>query len=61
MEGISSAGLSKTVVHPRLVWLRTNYQKFREAIYKEGSLSIPDEIVAFLLQNSPSAKYHTFN
>ncbi|MCH84840.1 F-box/FBD/LRR-repeat protein [Trifolium medium] len=64
MEGISSR-LSTTPMLARFARLPMIYQedvaKFREAIFKEGSLSIPDEIVAFLLQNSPSAKYSNTN
>jgi hypothetical protein len=64
MEGISF-GLSITLMNSKFVRLHREYQekvaKFREEIFKEGSLSIPDGIVAFLLQNSPSAKDHIIN
>jgi hypothetical protein len=64
MEGISF-GLSIKLIHSRFVRLRREYQekvaKFREEIFKEGSLSIPDGVIAFLLQNSPSAKDHIIN
>ncbi|XP_045822436.1 F-box/LRR-repeat protein 13-like [Trifolium pratense] len=62
-DGISS-GSSNTMVDGKFVRLSVRCQeevdKFRKAIYKEGSPAIPDDIVVFLLQNSPSAKssYH---
>ncbi|XP_045822438.1 F-box/FBD/LRR-repeat protein At1g80470-like [Trifolium pratense] len=60
-KGVSS-GLSTTPMLARFSRLPMYYQddvaKFRDEIFKEGSLSIPDKIVSFLLQNSPSAKVH---
>ncbi|XP_045822435.1 putative F-box/FBD/LRR-repeat protein At1g78760 [Trifolium pratense] len=58
--GISSASYD-SMVHGKFVPLsvkcQNEFAKFREAIFKEGSPAIPDDdIVVFLLQNSPSAK-----
>ncbi|XP_045822445.1 uncharacterized protein LOC123915363 [Trifolium pratense] len=61
--GISSASYDP-MVHGKFVPLHEICQKevdkFRKAIFKEGSPAIPDDIVVFLLQNSPSGKssYH---
>jgi hypothetical protein len=64
MEGVSYE-LSISLLHTAFVKLIVKCQedvaKFREEIFKEGSLSIPDGIVDFLLQNSPSAKVHIIN
>ncbi|AES69174.2 cytochrome C biogenesis protein ccsA, putative [Medicago truncatula] len=59
-----SCGLSKSLIDAKLAQLPAGSQeeaaKLREA-FKEGSSSIPDGIVYFLLQNSPSAKVHIIN
>jgi hypothetical protein len=64
MKGVSS-GLSISLLHARFAELFVKCQediaKFQEEIFKEGSLSIPDGVVDFLLQNSPSAKVHIIN
>jgi hypothetical protein len=59
-----SCGLSKSLIDAKLAHLPAGSQeeaaKLREA-FKEGSSSIPDGIVYFLLQNSPSAKVYIIN
>ncbi|GAU10011.1 hypothetical protein TSUD_120110 [Trifolium subterraneum] len=61
MKGISS-GSYKTLIDGRFVQLSVKYRdevdKFREAMFKEGSPAIPNGIVGFLLRNSPLAKVH---
>lgn len=64
-KGIS-ARLSKTLIDAKLAqlpdmsFIKKEVYTLREA-YKEGSSSIPDGIVQFLIQNSPSAEIHISN
>ena len=59
-----SCGLSKSLINAKLAQLPAGSQKEAAELrgaFKEGSSSVPNGIVNFLLQNSPSANVYIIN